>query len=100
MAVKYLDVSGITEACKKFRSTVKEFDECVTEMDRHTNDVMWIWMGKGGNQFQTQMELMKSQLDDISEVLYDICEALGDAEEAYIDADVETAKQISITSAE
>ncbi len=98
MSVEYLDVSGITEASKQFRDKIKDFDECVSKMNRETNNITRNWIGEGSNQFQTQMTLMLSQLDDISEILYEIYEALLDAETAYIDQDVEVAKQFSISS--
>lgn len=98
MAVKYLDVSGITEASKQFRDKITVFDECVTKMERETNNITRDWIGDGSNQFQTQMSLMTSQLEDISEVLYEIYESLLDAETAYIDQDVEVSKQFSINS--
>lgn len=93
MAVEYLDVKGITDACKAFRDKIKDFDACVVEMDNATNDALRNWVGKGRNQFETQMDLMKSQLADISEVLYEIYDALADAETAYIDEDEAVAKQ-------
>ena len=98
MRVEYLEVSGITEASKQFRSKIEEFDKCVSEMNSETNKVTRDWIGEGSNQFQTQMQLMLSQLDDISEILYDIYKALLDAEVAYIDEDIEVAKQFSIKS--
>lgn len=93
MAVEYLDVKGITDACKAFQNKIKNFDECVAEMDNATNDALRNWVGKGRNQFETQMGLMKSQLADISEILYEIYDALVDAESAYIDEDEAVAKQ-------
>lgn len=95
MAVQYLDVSGITEAAKAFRDTIGKFDSCITQMDKATNNVLRNWVGKGRNQFETQMTLMKKQLDDISENLYDIYDALVDSEEAYIDQDEAVAKEFS-----
>lgn len=96
MAVQYLDVNGITDAAIAFRSSIGEFDKCVTNMDKYTNDVLRNWVGKGRNQFENQMNLMKKQLDDISEGLYDIYDALVDSEEGYIDEDEAVAKQFSI----
>lgn len=93
VSVEYLDVNGITEAAKLFRKKIKEFDQCVTSMDRATNNVIRNWVGKGRNEFETQMKLMKSQLDDISEGLYDIYNALVDSETGYIDEDEAVAKQ-------
>lgn len=93
MAVRYLDVSGITEAAKTFRDNIHEFDQCVIKMDSATNNVLRNWVGKGRNQFETQMTLMKRQLDDISEGLYDIFNALVDSETGYIDEDEAVAKQ-------
>ena len=93
MAVEYLDVKGITDVCKAFRDKIKDFDACVVEMDNATNDALRNWVGKGRNQFETQMDLMKSQLADISEVLYEIYDARADAETAYIDEDEAVAKQ-------
>ena len=96
MAVQYLDVKGITDAAIQFRNSIGEFDNCVIEMDKATNDVLRNWIGKGRNQFDTQIGLMKRQLDDISEGLYDIYNALVDSEEGYIDEDEAVAKQFSI----
>ena len=96
MAIEYLDVQGITDGAKKFREKVKTFDNCVTRMDKATNDALRNWVGKGRNEFETQMKLMKSQLEDISEALYDIYNALVDAEQGYIDADEEVAKQFTV----
>lgn len=93
MAVEYLEVKGITDACKAFQDKIKVFDSCVLEMDSATNDALRSWVGKGRNQFETQMNLMKSQLEDISEVLYEIYDALVDAEAAYIDEDEAVSKQ-------
>ena len=98
MAIQYLNTKGITETCKAFRSNVKMFDQCVTDINSYTNQVEEDWIGEGKIQFETQMRLMMSQLEDISQILYDICEALKDAEAAYIDADVETAKQINVAT--
>ena len=95
MAVQYLDVNGITEAAKTFRSNIKDFDKCVIDMNKATNDVLRNWVGKGRNQFETQMKLMKKQLDDISEGLYDIYNALVDSEKGYIDEDEAVAKQFN-----
>lgn len=100
MSVTYINVQGITEACKKFRSKITDFDNCVSEMDMTTIKVLENWVGKGRNQFETQMRLMNGQLKDISEALYDISQALADAEEAYIDEDEEMAKQLSISQAQ
>ncbi|MGN0323933.1 MAG: WXG100 family type VII secretion target [Oliverpabstia sp.] len=96
MAIEYLDVQGITDAAKKFRDKVKTFDDCVIRMDRATNNALRNWAGKGRDEFETQMKLMKSQLEDISESLYDIYDALVDAEQGYIDADEEVAKQFTV----
>ena len=96
MAIEYLDVQGITDAAKKFRDKVKTFDDCMTRMDRATNNALRNWAGKGRDEFETQMKLMKSQLEDISESLYDIYDALVDAEQGYIDADEEVAKQFTV----
>lgn len=95
MAVEYINVEGITDACKAFRDKIEVFDSCVTEMNQAANDALRNWVGKGRNQFETQMNLMKSQLDDISEVLYEIYEALADAEQGYIDEDEAVAKQFT-----
>lgn len=95
MAVQYLDVSGITEAAKSFRANIDDFDQCVIDMNKATNDVLRNWVGKGRNQFETQMKLMKRQLDDISEGLYDIYNALVDSETGYIDEDESVAKQFN-----
>ncbi len=99
MSVEYLDVNGITNAAIAFRSNIHKFDRCVMSMDRATNNVLSNWVGKGRNQFETQMSLMKSQLDDISEGLYDIYNALVDSEKGYIDEDEAVAKQFSIERA-
>lgn len=93
MAVKYLELAGVTEASIQFRSKIKDFDDCVVRMNTETDKIIQNWIGKGSTQFQTQMSLMQSQLEDISEVLYDIYEALIDAEKAYIDQDIEVKKQ-------
>lgn len=93
MSVEYLDVNGITQAAKTFRENIDDFDNCVIEMDKATNNVLRNWVGRGRNQFETQMSLMKRQLDDISEGLYDIYNALVDSETAYIDEDEAVAKQ-------
>lgn len=95
MSAEYINVDGIKETCKAFRDKIEVFDECVITMNETTRDVLSNWIGKGRNQFETQMELMKSQLDDISEVLYDIYQALADAEQGYIDQDEAVAKQFS-----
>ncbi len=97
MAVQYLDVEGITDAAKAFRDRIDRFDQCVIRMDRATNRVLQNWVGAGRNQFETQMDLMKRQLDDISEGLYDIYHALVDSEAGYIDEDEAVAKQFSIS---
>ena len=96
MAVEYIDVSGITEAAKTFRGRIDDFDRCVLDRNSATNDVLLNWVGKGRNQFETQMKLMKKQLDDISEGLYDIYNALVDSEKGYIDQDEAVAKQFTI----
>jgi WXG100 family type VII secretion target len=93
VAVQYLDVNGITEAAKTFRSNIDDFNQCVIDMNKATNNVLRNWVGKGRNQFETQMSLMKKQLDDISEGLYDIYNALVDSEEGYIEEDENVAKQ-------
>jgi WXG100 family type VII secretion target len=93
VAVQYLDVNGITEAAKTFRSNIDDFNQCVIDMNNATNNVLRNWVGKGRNQFETQMSLMKKQLDDISEGLYDIYNALVDSEEGYIEEDENVAKQ-------
>ena len=93
MAVQYLDVNGITEAAKTFRDNINKFDQCVIDMNKATNDVLRNWSGKGRNQFETQMNLMKKQLDDISDGLYDIYNALVNAETGYIEEDEAVAKQ-------
>ena len=95
MAVTYLDVNGITDAAIAFRSNIKKFDQCVANVEKSTNDVLGSWVGKGRNQFETQMVLMKRQLDDISEGLYDIYDALVDAETGYVEEDEAVAKQFS-----
>lgn len=97
MAVEYLDVSGITEAAKTFQRNIGKFDQCVIDMNNATNQVLRNWIGSGRNQFETQMALMKQQLDDISEGLYDIYDSLVDSEVAYIDEDEAVAKQFSIS---
>lgn len=99
MAVDYLEVQGITEAAKSFQTNIKKFDQCVIDIDHATNDVLRNWVGKGRDQFETQMSLMKGQLDDISEGLYDIYNALLDAETGYIDEDEAVAKQFSAEGA-
>lgn len=96
MAVQYLDVNGITEVAKTFRENISEFDLCVIDMNKATNEVLRNWVGKGRNQFETQMNLMKKQLDDISEGLYDIYNALVDSEEGYIEEDEAIAKQFDL----
>lgn len=96
MAVKHLDVSGITNAAISFRNEIHTFDDCVISVDKAKKDTLQGWIGKGRNQFETQMGLMMGQLNDISEVLYEIYDALIDAETGYIDVDEETAKQFRL----
>lgn len=96
MAIKHLDVSGITNAAISFRNEIHTFDNCVISVNNAKKEVLQDWVGKGRNQFETQMELMMGQLDDISEVLYEIYDALIDAEKGYIDVDEETAKQFRL----
>jgi len=99
MAVEYIDVQGITSTAIVFRSTIRAFDDCITQMDNVTNNVLRNWVGRGRNQFETQMAIMKGQLDDISDTLYDVYNALVDAETGYIDQDEAVAKQFSVDRA-
>ncbi len=99
MAVEYLNTRGITETAKAIRDKISDFDQCVTDMKAQTNNVLSNWAGLGRNQFEIQMKLVTSQLDDISEGLYDIYNALTEAEAAYIDEDQAVAKQFSIDQA-
>lgn len=93
MSVEYLEVKGIKDATQDFHSKVEEFDGYVKEMNDATQEVLVNWLGKGRNQFETQMQLMILQLNDISDGLYDIYNALVDAEAGYIDEDEAVAKQ-------
>jgi WXG100 family type VII secretion target len=97
--VKFLYTWGLQNTASKFKSGIKEFDNCVTEMHTITNELFSSWEGEGKNQFETQYSLMKKKLDDISDTLYDIYDALVDSEKTYIDADEEAAKQISASMA-
>lgn len=96
MAVTYLNVKGITEVARNFKSNITKMDDNIRKMDTATNDVLRNWVGKGRDQFEIQMSLMKKQLDDMSEGLYDIYNALVDSEKAYIDEDEAVAKQFSM----
>ena len=100
MAVEYLNVQGITDATEQFKTTITSFDNWVKEVDNATNNVLIDWVGKGRNQFETQMDLMKSQLKDISDGLYDVYNALLDAEAAYVDQDEAVAKEFTKLSVE
>ena len=97
MSIQYLDVQGITDAAITFRDKIHDFDNCVIKVKKTTRTVQSNWVGKGRNQFETQIGLMTGQLDDITEVLYDIYNALVKAETGYIDADEETAKQFYVS---
>lgn len=97
MSVRYLDVEGITDTAKAFRDKIYDFDDAVVIMNTATDDALRNWAGRGRNQFETQMALMKSQMKDITEMLYDIYDALVDAEKGYIDEDEEVAKQFTMS---
>lgn len=98
MSVEYLNVEGITDAAKMFRDKIDDFDDAVVKMNTATNDALRNWVGKGRNQFETQMELMERQLGDITDMLYEIYEALVDSEQGYIDEDEAVAKQFSMVT--
>lgn len=95
MAVEYLDVSKIRTTAQAFRMNIDDFEQCVTDMKEATNDVLRNWVGKGRTQFEIQMYLMKTQLDDITEGLYDIYNTLVDSEAKYIEEDEAVARQFS-----
>ena len=95
MAVQHLETAPMKEANQKFKQGIETFDECVTEMDNITSDVLKNWVGHGRNSFETQLKLMKGQLKDISGSLHGIYKDLVDAEVAYIDQDEQVAKQFS-----
>ena len=54
------------------------------------------WVGKGRNEFATQVSLINGKLGDISDELYDLYDAIVQAEKTYIDADQALAKEMSI----
>ena len=94
-SVKYINTHGLQETSVMIRDTIDDFDEAVVKVNNTTNDLLASWEGDGRNQFETQTLLMKSKLDDISDMLYDIYDALVKSEKTYIDTDESVAKQIS-----
>lgn len=93
--VQYINTKGLQETAAAFKTGIVDFNTCVREMSRITDELFSGWDGDGRDQFETQCVLMKSKLDDISDTLYDIYNVLVESETAYIDVDESVAKEIS-----
>lgn len=91
-----LDTSGFVAVEQSISNNITLFNAQVQKMRRTSTNLLSTWQGKGRNEFETQMTLMISKLDDISEDLYDMYNALVKAEKEYIDADQATAKNMMI----
>ena len=96
MAIEYISLQEIGETRDAFQKSIKTFEGYVKSVNTAANTLNQSWDGEGSKSFTKQFSLMKTALDDISDVLYEIYEAILDAETAYIDADEAVAKQISV----
>lgn len=99
MAVTYYAEEGLITTCESIKTSIKTFEEYVSDMNKITSGLLDTWEGRGSIEFQYQYNLIKGQLDDITDGLYDIYDALVDARTAYIDADEASAKQMSAAMA-
>ena len=96
MSVKSLDTSGFTDATQAASEAIAAFNETLKTMQSVTNTILDSWVGKGRNEFATQVSLINGKLGDISDELYDLYDAIVKAEKTYIDADQALAKEMSI----
>lgn len=96
MSVKSLDTSGFTDATQAASDAISAFNETLKTMQSVTNAILDSWVGKGRNEFATQVSLINGKLGDISDELYDLYDAIVQAEKTYIDADQALAKEMSI----
>lgn len=92
-----LDTSGFVATEKAISDNITLFNAQVQKMRRTSTNLLSTWQGKGRNEFETQMTLMMSKLDDISDDLYDMYNALVKAEKEYIDADEAKAKEMMMS---
>lgn len=98
MAIEYISLKEIGETREAFKKSIKTFEGYVKTVNSAADKLNGSWDGKGSKSFVKEFSLMKTALDDISDILYEVYEAILDAETAYIDADEAVAKQISADS--
>ena len=96
MGVQYLDTSGFHDAAKAASDAILAFNSSLEKMQEVTNKILDRWVGRGRNEFETQVYMISVKLEDISDELYDLYNAIVEAQKTFIDADIAEAKARSI----
>lgn len=94
--VNHLDTSEFQNAISAFKSGISDYNALKSEVETATNSLFTQWEGEGKVQFEKNYNTLYRQLSDIADVMYELYEALIDAEAAYIQADLDTAKMLTI----
>ena len=96
MSIRHLNTAGFSDAAKALSDAIETYNECLKTMQTTTNTILDNWIGKGCNEFATQVRLINGKLEDISDELYEMYKAIVQAEKAYIDTDQAMAKELNI----
>ena len=88
MAVKgNINAGTIYNTHTQIKALVESYKEVNLEVERITQTVREIWVGKGRNEFESQYNILIKKIDDFGDTLQEIYDALVDAEAQYEDTD-------------
>lgn len=91
----HIDVSIIEDARDEMLVLVKEYRTIVAKAETLSTAVQLEWVGKGATSFESWYEIIKSKLNDYTEMLEEMYDALFDAYNAYSEGDSTIANELN-----
>lgn len=89
-----LDTKNMDEVASLCENLADKMKGLRQDLDNEKTNAVNDWDGEGSKTFQKKYHVLVQQLNDITDELRDMAEAIYTAQDSYIQADVESAKQL------
>ena len=94
MALQKLDTEHFSDAEKSAQHIADKVADIKALMQTCTTCACYNWIGKGRQSFNSLHNVVRMQMQDISDEFYELAEALINAESAYLEGDQEIGTNI------
>lgn len=87
-----IDTINFDSTISSYSQYITQFETIVKDVDNIIKEVTGNWVGKGRDAFYKDAQIVRSNLQDISDMMYEFRDALKDAGQKYIETDEALAK--------